>query len=406
MKKQLSTSKSSVFWNYVQEEENKVTVLLYGDIGNSQKVDPAEVVSQLMDLSNRFSKIDIHINSNGGDVFSGISIYNALCKSKADITIYIDGVAASIAGIIALCGKPLYMSRYARLMIHSISGGMYGNKAELQDMISIIENMEGVIAEMISERCKKSKEELKALYFDGKDHWITAQEALSIGIIDGIYDVNDSISDNDKSNNEAIYNFFYNKLTERKNQQSMELFNKIKNLSSFADMQTEEQVLSRIKELEANQPYQNIQNARLLMNRAVEEGVFARKEADALLNLSGEDVNRLRVHIDKKKQDNKAIFENEYANLTKHKSEYSILRDLPDTFIRGELKQFALKDFRTFKTLVEVTRKKMVTDYISLSPDEQDKTGWTLDDYRKKSPKELRNNPKLYKDLLERELQK
>lgn len=404
MKENQPTNHSSVFWNYVQEEEDKVTVLLYGDIGNSQKVDPAEVVSQLMDLSNRFSKIDIHINSNGGDVFSGISIYNALCKSKADIAIYIDGVAASIAGIIALCGKPLYMSQYARLMIHSVSGGMYGNKTELQDMISIIENMEGVIAEMISERCKKSKEELKALYFDGKDHWITATEAFDMGLIDGIYDMKDTIPQTDNQSNEGVYNYFNNKLVEQKKEkQNMELFNRIKGLPSFANMQTEEQILNHIKALESMQPYQSINNTQTLINKAVKEGLIASDEVNELLNLSNGDVCRLSNLIVKRQQKNEAEFEQEYAKLIASKSEYRALRELPDSFINNELKAFASKDINTFKKMVYATKTKRVLDYIAISTTNGDKSGWTLEDYRRKAPKELRNNPQLYKRLLEQE---
>ena len=58
-------------------------------------------------------KVDVRINSNGGEVYSGIAIFNALKNSKADITIYVDGIAASMASVIALCGKPVQMSRYA-----------------------------------------------------------------------------------------------------------------------------------------------------------------------------------------------------------------------------------------------------------------------------------------------------
>ena len=57
----------------------------------------------------------------------------------ADVTIYIDGLAASIAGIIALCGKPLYMNKYARIMLHRVSGGSYGNADELRKAADLAE---------------------------------------------------------------------------------------------------------------------------------------------------------------------------------------------------------------------------------------------------------------------------
>lgn len=404
MKEHQLTSKSGVFWNYAQEKGRKVSLLLYGEIGKAEQVDPANIVSQLMDLSNKFDEVDIHINSNGGDVFSGIAIYNALRLSEVTIKIYIDGIAASIAGVIALCGKPLYMSQYSKLMIHSVSGGIYGNKIDLQDAINTIESLEDIIIEMISGRCKKNKAELKNLYFDGKDHWISASEALDMGLIDGILDLDDIIPAKD-NNNDNIYNYFNNKLLDyKKEEQDMELLNQIKKIPSFAEMQTEEQILNHIRELENRHP--KYQNAQTLVTSAVREGIILRDEANELLNLSNGDVDRLRVHIEKKKQKKQATFDIEYANLTKFKSEYEVLRNLPDSFINNELKQFASKDFSTFKKMVDLTRKKLVSEFIYESPSNNNRAGWTLDDYRKKAPKELRNNPQLYKDLLEREQQK
>ena len=65
----------------------EVTILLYGDIGDGGKVESGRVVSELLALQRTYSRIDVRINSNGGDVFSGIAIYNALKTSSADITI-------------------------------------------------------------------------------------------------------------------------------------------------------------------------------------------------------------------------------------------------------------------------------------------------------------------------------
>ena len=81
-----------------------------------------------------------------------MAIYNALRNSKGDITIFIDGVAASIAAIIALCGKPLYMSPYAKLMLHNVSGGTYGNASELRLMADQMEELQNNLATMIAGR--------------------------------------------------------------------------------------------------------------------------------------------------------------------------------------------------------------------------------------------------------------
>lgn len=86
-------------------------ILLYGDIGEyDDNVRSGDIARELLEAEALTGKVDVRINSNGGEVYSGIAIFNALKNSKADITIYVDGIAASMASVIALCGKPVQMS--------------------------------------------------------------------------------------------------------------------------------------------------------------------------------------------------------------------------------------------------------------------------------------------------------
>ena len=238
------------FFNIIPGE-GEVAILLYGDVGDGQRVDSGRVVAELMALQSQYSKIDVRINSRGGDVFSGIAIYNALRTSKADITVYIDGVAASIAGIIALCGKPLYMSPYAKLMLHSVSGGTWGNASELRQMAEVMENLQGDLASMIAGRCGMKKDEVLAKYFDEKDHWISAQEALDMKLIDGIYDMADEAVDTASSDD--IYTYFNNRLRNQpqNKDKGMALLESLKNgIPSFANVADENAVLAKVRELE------------------------------------------------------------------------------------------------------------------------------------------------------------
>ena len=148
------------FFNIIPGRE-EVTILLYGDVGDSRKVESGRVVSELLALQTKYKNIAVRINSNGGDVFSGIAIYNALKTSTANITIYIDGVAASIAAIIALCGKPLYMSPYAKLMLHSVSGGTWGNASALRKMADTMESLQTDLSRMIAGRCNMKPEDVE-----------------------------------------------------------------------------------------------------------------------------------------------------------------------------------------------------------------------------------------------------
>ena len=128
-------------------------ILLYGEIGDKwDGVTDADIVRELRDYESLYGKIDVRINSIGGSVYAGIAIFNALRESKADITIYVDGVAASIASVIAMCGKPVYMSQYARLMIHNVQGGCWGNKEELKQTMEHIEQLEETLADIYSSK--------------------------------------------------------------------------------------------------------------------------------------------------------------------------------------------------------------------------------------------------------------
>lgn len=192
--------------------DNTACLLLYGEIsdeGGEGKIASRDVVNELIYLDTNYENLNIRINSIGGDVYAGIAIFNAIRQCKSNVTIYIDGVAASIAGVIALCGKRVEMSRYARMMLHNVSGGCYGNKKDLQDMITTIVSLEDTIAEIIGSRSGKDKEEVKATYFDGAEHWLKAEEALALGLIDAIYDV---AAVPDESTTDDIYRIFTNRL--------------------------------------------------------------------------------------------------------------------------------------------------------------------------------------------------
>ena len=233
---------NKIFKNQIADGDT-VQILMYGDVGDGGGVDSAAVVAELMQLSSVYSKIKLRINSRGGDVFSGIAIYNALKSIEAAVEIYVDGLAASIAGVIALCGKPLYMSRYARLMLHRVSGGCWGTADELRAAAELSENIENNLAEMISGKCKMSAEEVKTKYFDGGEHWFSAQEAVNMGLADGIFDT--TAMPEAGSTSEDIYNFT-NRLIEPQNQKTMNL-DEIRKHPSFKDCKSEEEVIARAK---------------------------------------------------------------------------------------------------------------------------------------------------------------
>jgi len=234
------------FFNMIPGE-NECCILLHGEIGYYDSLRSGDITRELMEAEAIYDKIDVRINSLGGDVYAGIAIFNALKNSKADINIYIDGVAASIASVIALCGKPVYMSKYARLMIHGVSGGCYGTKEEIRATLNEIEAMEANLCEMYAKKTQLTPEEIKTKYFDGSDHWLNADEALKLGFINGIYDA-DPISED--STPEQVYKLFQNKFTQSLKKENNMDFEQLKKRKSFANCATDVQVLEQIDKLE------------------------------------------------------------------------------------------------------------------------------------------------------------
>lgn len=300
-----------IFKNKIPSD-GKVNVLLYGNVGDGERVDSARVVAELMELAAAYSSIDIHIHSNGGDVFSGIAIYNALRTVQANITIYIDGLAASIAGIIALCGKPLYMNKFARIMLHRVSGGSYGTADELRQAADLAEALENDLTAMISQRCKMTAQEVRERFFDGQEHWINAAEALQLGLIDGIVDTGENLSDN--ATNTEVYNYLMNRLQEPQTPKNM-LFDELKKRPSFSNMGTEEDMLRHITTMEnqaakvpaleakitelTNQITASKKSAHeAFLNQAVAEGRLTKEQLPVFMNLMMSDEENTRKAVE------------------------------------------------------------------------------------------------------------
>ena len=235
------------FFNITREPSGSLTIYLYGEIGDYADVRCAQVAAELMAAAPG-AQIDLRINSIGGEVYSGIAIYNAIRNSRGNIHIYVDGVAASMAGVIALCGRPVSMSKYARLMLHSVSGGCYGDRNELQRCLKEISALEDSLADIIAKRINIEPEAVKAKYFDGTDHWMTAEEALAAHFIDSIYDADPVEGDTP----EDIYTTFNHRLRQggTKPDNKMDL-NELKKRARFAACADDNAALVELDKLEA-----------------------------------------------------------------------------------------------------------------------------------------------------------
>lgn len=130
------------------------------------------------------SQIDLHINSPGGEVFDGITIYNLIKQHPANVTAYIDGLAASIASVIALAGDTVIMAENALFMIHNPWGFAMGDASEMRKTADLLDKVGGSLVTAYASKSGKPDDEISALM--DSETWMTAQEAKDAGFIDEI----------------------------------------------------------------------------------------------------------------------------------------------------------------------------------------------------------------------------
>lgn len=130
------------------------------------------------------SEITIHINSPGGSVFEGFAIHNALKRHKAHITVYIDGLAASIASVVAMAGDEVIMPENAMMMIHDPSGLVLGTAEDMEKLANALRKMTAGIVSAYRAKTGLADAEIEGMMAD--ETWFTAAEAVEKGFADEV----------------------------------------------------------------------------------------------------------------------------------------------------------------------------------------------------------------------------
>ncbi len=127
----------------------------------------------------------LHINSPGGSVFDGYAIYNALLGHAPGVTVYIDGLCASIASYIALAGTKVIMAENAMLMIHNPTTGLYeGDAADMRKQADILDKITASMVAAYARRSNQSPEQITAMM--DEETWLTSEMALAMGFADEV----------------------------------------------------------------------------------------------------------------------------------------------------------------------------------------------------------------------------
>lgn len=158
---------------HTAERADVTHIYLYDEIG-FWGVQAEDVVRDI--LAVKTPVIHLHLNSPGGDVFEGLAIYNALKKSPAEVEVIVDGIAASIASIIALGGKKVTMGEGSFIMIHNPWTIAMGDATQMKKTADILDKIGAELASIYARAMGKTVEECLKIMAD-ETYW-NADEAL------------------------------------------------------------------------------------------------------------------------------------------------------------------------------------------------------------------------------------
>ncbi|EPO5265197.1 ClpP-like prohead protease/major capsid protein fusion protein [Providencia rettgeri] len=177
MSKPLMSAPEKSWFQMKAISETSADIYIYDEIG-MWGVSAKRFTEDLISLGN-ISHINLHIHSPGGEVFEGIAIYNQLKNHNATITVYIDGLAASMASVIAMVGDEVKMPKNAMMMIHKPWGVSWGDANDMRDYADLLDKVENVLIPAYMEKTGKTKEEIEAML--GEETWLTAEECVEHG---------------------------------------------------------------------------------------------------------------------------------------------------------------------------------------------------------------------------------
>lgn len=163
-------------------DDKSADILVYDGIGGWFGVEASELVRDVQALD--VTRINLFVNSPGGDVFDAIAIANALRRHKAKVVATVDGLAASAASFLIQAADEIIMGKGSELMIHEASGGVMGNSQDMAEMATVLDQVSNTIAELYADRAGETtdfwREAMKA------ETWYSSSEAVDAGLADRV----------------------------------------------------------------------------------------------------------------------------------------------------------------------------------------------------------------------------
>ena len=175
-------------WYKIENKADRAEIWIYEEIGEDfwtgGGVTSKNFQKELSAI--KASQIDLHINSPGGAVFDGVAIYNLIKQHPANVTTYIDGIAASIASVIALAGDKVVMAANALYMMHNPSGMVMGTAADMRSLADVLDKIRGTMGGVYAAKSGQADSVISSML--DAETWMTADEAKELGFVDEIAD--------------------------------------------------------------------------------------------------------------------------------------------------------------------------------------------------------------------------
>lgn len=177
------------FWTMNKDETktNSAEIMIYGTIGSSwweESVSASQFNKDLKALGNDIDEITVRINSTGGSVYDGLSIRSQLKSHKAVVTVIVDGLAASIASIIAMGADKIIMSKGSNMMIHNPMASAFGEAKDLRNTADFLDRIRESLVSVYADKTGLSSDELFDLL--DAETWMSAEEAVENGFADEV----------------------------------------------------------------------------------------------------------------------------------------------------------------------------------------------------------------------------
>ena len=172
------------FWNFTEGESVRV-LEINGEIAEESWFDDDITPKMFKDeLFKGSGDIEVYINSNGGDCIAASQIYTMLTEYTGNVTIKIDGLAASAASVIAMAGNSVLMAPTAMMMIHNPSTVAFGDSEDMQKAIEMLDEVKESIINAYVIKTGMSRAKLSRLMDD--ETWMNAKAAIDMGFADGM----------------------------------------------------------------------------------------------------------------------------------------------------------------------------------------------------------------------------